>query len=239
MIKLPLWLQVYLRDKPEYGMGYQYGIATLDSGSKETGYILNASTFAKSDELKGMSPKQVAEVEGAAHRSAYAIKDFDLIPRSLTSLRGVRKIRVLTAKAAFSNEATIQAEAVSGVLRASHAAKDAPITVTVVTEEFRRFSAYENDFRITAKRALTAGTFATTAEDAENVRTGREAVQRYALENKQSANKRFPIVPPKDTSVQRGIVEPAYGEPGGGVEVIFVNGTPDGTVGQPDMLPEE
>jgi hypothetical protein len=239
MIKLPSWLQLYLRDKPEYGMGYQYGIATLDSGSQETGYILNASTFAKSAELKGMSPRQVAEAEGVAHRSAYAIKDFNLIPRSLTSLRGVRRVRVITAKAAFSNEAAIQAESVSGILRASQPAKDAPITVTVVTEEFRRFSAYINDFRITAQRGLTAGTFATTAEDAENVKTGREAVQRYALENKQSANKRFPIAPPKDTKVQRGIVQPAYGEPGEGVEIIFVNGTPDGTVGQPDILSEE
>ena len=95
-----------------------------------------------------------------------------------------------------------------------------------------------NDFRITDKRGLKPGTFGTTEEDAKQVHTGREAISRYALENKQSANKRFTIRPPGNTPLQEGIVQPAYGEPGGGVEVIFVNGTPDGTVSMPDTIPE-
>jgi len=36
-----------------------------------------------------------------------------------------------------------------------------------------------------------------------------------------------------------GIVAPAYGEPGGGVEVIFVNGSPDGTVTGPETIPDK
>lgn len=85
---------------------------------------------------------------------------------------------------------------------------------------------------------MQPGTFATTAEDAEHVKTGRDAVIRYALENKKSANKRFTITPATDTRLQRGIVQPAYGEPGGGVEVIFVDGTCDYSVSAPDILPE-
>jgi hypothetical protein len=102
----------------------------------------------------------------------------------------------------------------------------------------KRFSAYVNDFRVTAGKGLTVGTFGTTAEDAEHVKTGRDAVARYALENKQSANKRFTIKPPENTSLQRGTAQPAYGEVGGGIEVIFVKGSPDGTVTGPDTIPE-
>jgi hypothetical protein len=42
------------------------------------------------------------------------------------------------------------------------------------------------------------------------------------------------------TSLKRGIVEPAYGygEPGGG-EVIFVNGSPDGTVTGPEKIDDK
>jgi hypothetical protein len=122
--------------------------------------------------------------------------------------------------------------------RDSRGAKDAPITATEAADIFKRFSAYVNDFRITDKRGLKPGTFGTTKEDAEHVHTGREAISRYALENKQSANKRFTITPPGNTPIQEGTVQPAYGEPGGGVEVIFVNGTPDGTVSMPDIIPE-
>jgi hypothetical protein len=42
----------------------------------------------------------------------------------------------------------------------------------------------------------------------------------------------------KDTVIQSGIVEPAYGQPGGGVEVIFTDGTQPKTVTGPDKIPD-
>src|SRR6266700_7231504 len=39
------------------------------------------------------------------------------------------------------------------------------------------------------------------------------------------------------TDIQRGIVEPAFGQPGGGVEVIFTNGTQPKTVTRPMKIP--
>lgn len=114
----------------------------------------------------------------------------------------------------------------------------ASITLTKAGEIFCRFSAFRDDFRITEHRALTPGTFATTKEDADKVKTGREAISRYALENKNSANNRFTITPEENTELQEGIVQPAYGETGGGIEVIFVNGTTNWTVSQPEVLPE-
>src|SRR4051794_38139808 len=95
-------------------------------------------------------------------------------------------------------------------------------TPTIAGEVFKRHCAYANDRRVTDKKGLTPGTFATTKEDTDAfVKTGTDAVKRYALENKKPASNVFMIDPPEKTSLQRGIVAPAYGEPGGGVEVIF------------------
>lgn len=225
---------MWLSTQPEYGMGYQIGIATLSTGRLERGVILNGSTFAKQDELASMTVREVGDAEAAAHRSPLAITNVTLIPRTRESLRGVRRVRRLVGgvHAQFSNQA------VNESVRASEAAKDAPITATLNGEIFKRFSPYVADYKITEKRGLKPGTFATTAEDAEHVKTGRDAVIRYALENKKSANKRFTITPKTDTPLQRGIVQPAYGEPGGGDEVIFVEGTCESSVSEPDILPE-
>ena len=104
---------------------------------------------------------------------------------------------------------------------------------------FKRFSAYENDHRITSDGGLLPGTYATTEEDAKIVRTGKEAVARYALPNPKPASNVWTIKPRKDTFIQFGIVEPAYGQPGGGVEVLFKDDTHAGTVTGPDKIPDE
>lgn len=241
MLAIPAWLQTRLRTKPEYAMGYQRGIAKLSTGQRETGIILNSSTFLKEDEVKSMSAAEmrIAESNASFGKSALSILDIDLIPRSPESLRGVRRISITEARqVSFSGGLKALAAEYVNELRAKQAAKDAPITASMEDEVFKRFSAYVSDFRITPNHGLSPGTFATTAEDAEHVKTGRDAVARYALENKDSANKVFTIKPPEATPVQRGIVESAYGEPGGGVEVIFVNGSPDNTVTGPVIIPE-
>ena len=71
------------------------------------------------------------------------------------------------------------------------------------------------------------------------MRTGKEAVARYALPNPKPASNVFTIKPPKDTLIQHGIVEPANDPPGGGVEVLFKDGTQPGTVTGPEKIPDE
>jgi hypothetical protein len=123
---------------------------------------------------------------------------------------------------------------------ASAAAEHAPITLTESGEIFKRFSAYANDRRVTRGKGLTAGTFATTKEDAEaNIKTGSDAVSRYALPNSKPASNVFTIAPAKDTDLKRGTAAPANNQPGGGVEVIFVNGLPDNTVTGPILIPDK
>lgn len=86
---------------------------------------------------------------------------------------------------------------------------------------------------------LLPGTYATTEADARNVKSGTDAVARYALPNPAPASCRFTITPRKDTPVQYGVVQPAHGQPGGGIEVIFTTGTQPRTVTGPDKIPDE
>ena len=118
-------------------------------------------------------------------------------------------------------------------------AKDAPLEKTRGGEIFKLFSAYENDHRVKSDGSLIAGTHATTEFDAKNVRTGKGAVARYSLPNRKPASNVFIIKPQKGTIIQRGIVEPANHQPGGGEEVIFIGGTQIGTVTGPEKISDE
>ncbi|WP_157836997.1 hypothetical protein [Geminisphaera colitermitum] len=220
-------LKAQLSRLPEYGMGYQVGSVRLNSNGTEEGIILNGEVFLKFSDAQSI-PNLFAQYEQLlfnARFNALKVIGASLIERPASEIRGIRKIRLHSFSMSTVNEK-----------RAG--AKDAEDSYTTHGEVFKRFSAYANDFRVTTMRGLTAGTYATTAEDALNVGTGIEAVLRYALENKAPANKVFTIKPPGNTKLKRGIVEPAYGEPGGGVEVIFVDGSPSGTVTGPVIIPE-
>jgi hypothetical protein len=97
-----------------------------------------------------------------------------------------------------------------------------------------------NDRRVTADKGLLPGTYATTEADGKNIKTGKDAVARYALPNSDPASYVYTIWPKKETEIQRGTVEPTNGQPGGGVEVIFTNGTTAATVTlPPDKIPDE
>jgi hypothetical protein len=234
MIIVPDWLQILLITRPEYGMGYQRVRAKLSTGSTEVGMVFNAQVFVK--EVESASEKLLDSWENIvseARKSLFTISSIELIPRPPQTLKGIRRIAIANAK-----RRDLLTE--SAKMHADIPAKDAPITLTAVGEVFKRFSAYTNDRRVTDKKGLTAGTFATTKEDADqHIKTGTDAVSRYALENKKPASNVFTINSPKDIDLQRGTVEPAYGETGGGVEVIFVNGCPDGTVSGPVTIPDK
>jgi hypothetical protein len=217
-------------------MGYQKVAASLDDGSSEKGIVFNSEVFVKETEDPSLVlHEEWTEVLKEASKSKRTIKSVQLIPRPPETLRGVR--RIVTGTGTY----TLLGESYDAIRKSEVGpAKDALETPTIAGEVFKRFSAYANDRRVTEKKGLTSGTFATTREDADAfVKTGTDAVKRYALENKKPASNVFTIDPPPDTSVKRGIVAPAYGEPGGGVEVIFVNGSPDGTVTGPETIPDK
>lgn len=255
MLRIQPWLQLYLPTQPEYRMGVQKVTAKLNTGGVEKGYICNSTIFFKEGETPWELIYDWNFVLTQAARSSLIVTDVTLIPREPESLRGVRQIALSHEKYAMlanrtaaavnfsagpTREALIQESRVLALNAKTAAAEDAPVTLTTAGEIFKRFSAYPNDNRITPGKGLTPGTFATTKEDADaHVRTGADAVARYALPNPKPASNVFTITPAADSELKRGTTQPAYGQPGGGVEVIFVNGLPDGTVTGPTTIPDK
>jgi hypothetical protein len=255
MLRIESWLETYLATQPEYRMGYQKVVARLSSGATEAGIIVNSKVFLKEGEAPWQMQIGWDYFVAEAAKSQLVVTNVTLIPREPQTLRGVRQIAVANEKFhRLANRAMTAANSAYGSRRdellaesrqmelsaKSAAAEDAPVTLTVAAEIFKRFSAFANDRRVTQGMGLTAGTFATTKEDADaNVKTGMDAVVRYALPNPKPASNVFTINPAQDTDVKRGTTQPANNQPGGGVEVIFVNGLPDGTVTGPTTIPDK
>jgi len=257
MLRIESRLESWLSKQPEYRMGYQKAVVTLNTGGKETGIIVNSQVFLKGTDYPRQMLMDWDYLMREAQKSALKVTDVNLIPREPETLKGVRYIvmaneknlvlakrKEAQARASVHGSASYYAllnESKQLALNASDAAAQyAPITLTDTDEIFKRFSAYANDKRVTAGKGLTPGTFATTKDDADaNIKTGSDAVARYALPNSKPASNVFTITPPKDTELKRGTAQLANNQPGGGVEVIFVNGSPDNTVTGPVLIPDK
>ncbi len=94
-------------------------------------------------------------------------------------------------------------------------------------ELFVRLSAYVNDKRIDFKnRKLIPGTYTTTNDDYYICYSSSDdPVDRYALPNDEEVKWAFYVQPKSHDVLQRGIVQPAFGHDGGGIEVFFKDGT--------------
>ncbi|MHB8404553.1 MAG: hypothetical protein ACYDCJ_03925 [Gammaproteobacteria bacterium] len=213
-----------LLNKPEYGMGYQRGRATLSSGEVLAGFVFNAELFVPDEER--------TLYKTVASRVMFA----KALTEAKTADPYIRSIEVIPRYASKSR--AVMYEVAKTIIEETKGAAGSPADVTAAAEVFKRFTAYANDRRVTANHGLVPGTYATTARDAGLVRTGREAVARYALPNPAPAIYVFTIKPPKDTKIQRGTVQPANSQPGGGAEVLFTDGTADRTVTGPETIPE-
>lgn len=163
-----------LLEQPESGMGWQLVDARFAAAPPERMIALNAEFLAsESAELRSLA--QRGELTSASLKQAarqwrtVEVKSLSVVARS----RSVREGRVAPGPAA-----------------------DAPETHSDTGDEFRRFSAFENDRRVTTDSGLLPGTYATTSEDGDLVETGMDAVARYALPNPMPAKYEFVIRPP-------------------------------------------
>ena len=216
-------LQSELIAQPESGMGYQNVAINLRNGEMRHGTAFNAEFLLYS----GESPHLLEKISEPSDRLLMLEEKQLGLGEEILSLRVLRSEADVSARVRESSSST----------QSSSGANEAPVEELQAGEKFKRFSAYANDRRVTASGALLPGTYATTEEDAKHVKTGRDAVKRYALPNPAPAVHVFTIKPPLRTRLKRGLAQPAYGQPGGGVEVIFVNGSPDKTVTGPDQIP--
>lgn len=216
MIKVTETIQKKLLDMPESGMGYQVVEALYSDYSRKECIILNATiaepTANRSVQeiFKSISLKEANEIYTFASASK------EIIDVTLKADRGIFKTSV--AK-----------------LSEAKGAKREPQELTGKGEHFVRFSPFEDDKRIDKvnKKALP-GTYATTKEDAEYCLNAKiDPVSRYALPRILPVKYAFDIKPWENTIIQRGIVEPANNQPGGGEEVLFPKGTDNNTVALP------
>jgi hypothetical protein len=222
MLRVSDTLRRNLLTQPETGMGYQRVDATLRDNKTERGIVFNA-------ELLMLDGEAQATRRSYPNTNPYSI----LLKRSSESGVEIRALRVLPREGmAFRG---LEAKACE---KKAVPAKDGATEKTKADEVFKRFSAFQNDYRVNADGSLSPGSYATTEEDAKNVKTGSDAVARYALPNSDPASYRFTIKPNKDSDIQYGTVEPANGQPGGSVEVIFTTGTQAKTVTGPDKIPD-
>lgn len=205
-------------------MGYQIVEATTVDNKIKRGIAYNAELLLFEEE-----PRSTLKTTAFAR----------LLNEAKISTGEIKSLQVVTNTASASPAFALRETAASYGKQATPA-KDAPIEKTKEKEVFKRFTAYENDHRITSDGRLLPGTYATTEEDAKKAPTGKAAVARYALPNPKPASNKWTIKPRKDTFIQYGIVEQANDQPGGGVEVIFTKGTDPGTVeAKPEKIPDE
>jgi hypothetical protein len=215
-----------LRAQPESGMGYQIVEVALRDGKSRRGAAFNTEYLLYAEE----SPERLERITEPSRRLLM------LERKELGFGEQIVELKVVPSEANVPSR--VRESSGPQTTLSSSGANEAPEEELNREEQFKRFSAFANDRRVTATGALLPGTYATTAEDAKQVKTGREAVKRYALPNPTPAVHVFTIDPPvMITILKRGTAQPAYGQPGGGVEVIFVNGSPDKTVTGPEQIP--
>ena len=214
-----------LTDSPETGMGYQ--ILDVSLKPNLSGYVLvqNAEVAIEAKEHKGFKALMTKVLEMGVEGK---------LMKALSETPDKVNFRILSLAQAVS----------SGLIdRKSEETKEGPASeaipqMSVPPERFLRYSAFENDRRINSDGSVKPGTYTTTYSDGTtHVSTGMDAVRRYALPNPLPAVNKFELQPPGPIKVRRGRVAPAYGQPGGGKEVIFDNGASAGTLKSKSKIP--
>ena len=96
------------------------------------------------------------------------------------------------------------------------------VSHTTKQDSFYRFSPYPNDRRInSATKEIYAGTYLAPESERNFLSSGLAIVGRYALPSSFPAIYMWRVQPPDGTPLRAGTVRSAFGQAGGGVEVIL------------------
>lgn len=213
MIKLTTEIQNKLLSLPESGMGYQIVEATYSNYSRKECIVLNATIAEPTYDRNVRDVLKSVSLEEANRVYKFASVSTEIIDVKLKVDKGIFK-----ASAVKLSEAK--------------GADKAPEELTKKGEQFIRFSPFEDDRRIDkVNKKARPGTYATTKEDAKYCLDAKiNPIERYALPSILPIKYTFDINPWERTIIQKGIVEPANDQPGGGEEVLFPKGTDNNTV---------
>jgi hypothetical protein len=201
---------------PETGMGYQVIDAKRkDKYTKERFLVYNAELIVELD-VKIFEAKQQIVKEGfnrILNKANYlSLENVTIVNKSV-----IQEVRYLT------ESKTREKQRHSG----GRGAADNQKENADGRETFVRLSAYQNDRRIDFEsKRLKPGTYTTTRGDYRVcVMYKDDPVDRYALPNDEKIKYAFEVRPKINDTLQRGIVQPAFGHDGGGIEVYFAEGT--------------
>jgi hypothetical protein len=207
---------------PETGMGYQVIDGQLTGSSQTKRYVVyNADLIVDLDD-DFETNKQLIIVRGYTLISNFA-NPLDIKTDS---------IKLITKRSLYESKSLSQTKInINNRQSGGKGAIDSPKENADGKEFFVRLSAYQNDKRIDfVKNRLKEGSFTTTLHDYLScIRTKDDPVDRYALPNDETIKWSFYIQPKSNDSLQRGIVQPAFGHEGGGIEAYFENGTSENT----------
>lgn len=219
MFKSSQFIKQQLLKLPESGMGYQIINATFDNQEIKECVVFNASFIEPAND------RRIDEI----FKSASYNFDHNIFESSVEN-----EIIHVELKSDFS----LFKSAENMSLDESKGALNSPIENTRSNEYFIRFSHYENDLRIDyGTKSLLPGTFSTTFKDAKYcLENSIDPISRYALPSLLIIQYAFHIKPIEKTPIQKGIVEPANNQIGGGVEVYFPKGTTPHTVIKTETL---
>lgn len=210
--------------EPEYGMGYQLVEIREPGGSREPAVALNAEIVARLTELAQPREEPYSEyIEGIL-----SADDIEVRYNGRALLATLEPSYVAEPERPYGGTLPGAPPSMTRLLKRA----------TRSSERFARFSAYQNDRRVESDGSLLPGSFTTSRNDVRVVPSGFAAVGRYALPNPWPAVYLFEIVPGAGIRIECGTARPAFGQAGGGVEALFLDPTPPGSITGPVTVPE-
>lgn len=213
-------LRNQLLDIPETGMGYQI-IRGLNETTRSTKryVVYNAELIVDLDNDFDANRRKIISEGYLSIKQKAPYLELSRIRLDLqSSVKELRSINELKKKT-------------KGRASGGSGAIDNPKENANGSEIFVRLSAYEDDKRIDfVNMKLKNGSYTTTSNDYLACKNNNDdPVDRYALPNNENIRWVFSIRPKVNDKLQRGIVQPAFGHDGGGIEVYFEDGTSNGT----------
>lgn len=214
--------QMQFLSLPETGMGYQIIEAKLVGKTEKKSYAIYNSELIIEIDSQFPEFKRKLLIEG--YSTILTKADKLLIETSSISL-------VPHSKTTESRFLTESLKKDKGRHPGSRGAAENSTEPADGKELFVRLSAYQNDKRIDFEnKKLRPGTYTTTNYDYSLcVRLNDDPIDRYALPNDEQIKWAFYVQPKTNDILQRGIVQPAFGHYGGGIEAYFENGTSNNT----------
>ncbi len=203
---------------PESGMGYQLIRAIPMGKTRENNYVVyNSQLIVELDLDFDGSKMQILEdgFEVKLNESEFLeFKDQSILPLTKSDLN-------------IGFQLSEGSESYKGRRSGGSGAIENPTEICDGREIFVRLSHYKDDKRIDSiLEKLRPGTYTTMLDDYDTcVKVNDDPIDRYALPSDELIKYAFYVKPDRIDHVQRGVVQPAFGRIGGGLEAFFKNGT--------------